>query len=113
MKRIRDAQTIIGALEGGEFAADLSTAITESLAKLKEMAGNRPKAKVKGKGKVKVAFHLTVEQGTVTIETDIVPELPKKPRGSSFYWVTDDGSLSPEHPQQTDMFSGPRGVASA
>lgn len=111
MKRIRDAQTIIGALEGGEFAADLSTAITESLAKLKEMAGNRPKAKVKGK--VKVALHLTVEQGTVTIETDIVPELPKKPRGSSFYWVTDDGSLSPEHPQQTDMFSGPRGVATA
>ncbi|MGY6246234.1 hypothetical protein ACXIUS_01635 [Bosea thiooxidans] len=106
MKKIRDAQTIVGLLEGGEFAADLGNAITDSLAKLKEMAGNRPKAKVKGK--VKVAFHLTVEQGTVTIETDIVPELPKKPRGSSFYWVTDDGSLSPEHPQQTDMFAGPR-----
>ena len=111
MKKIRDAQTIIGLLEGGDFANDLSAAITESLAKLKEMAGNRPKAKVKGK--IKVALHLTVEQGTVTIETDIVPELPKKPRGSSFYWVTDDGSLSPEHPQQTDMFSGPRGVAAA
>lgn len=108
MKRIRDAQTIIGLLEGGDFANDLSTEITDALAKLKEMAGNRPKAKVKGK--LKVMFHMTVEQGTVTIETEILPDLPKKPRGSSFYWVTDDGSLSPEHPQQTDMFSGPRSV---
>ncbi len=111
MKKIRDAQTIIGALEGGEFAADLGAAITDALAKLKEMAGNRPKAKAKGK--INVEFALTVEQGTVTIETDITPKLPKKPRGSSFYWVTDDGSLSPEHPQQTDMFSGPRGVQNA
>lgn len=108
MKKIRDAQAIIGALEGGEFAADLGAAITDALARLKDMAGNRPKATAKGK--IKITLGLTVEQGTVTIDTDIAPDLPKKPRGSSFYWVTDDGSLSPEHPQQTDMFSGPRSV---
>lgn len=106
MKRIRDAQTIIGALEGGEVAAELSTTITDALAKLKEMAGNRPKAKIKGK--VGLKLHFTVEQGTVTVEAEITQDLPKKPRGSSFYWVTDDGSLSTEHPQQTDMFAGPR-----
>lgn len=106
MKRIRDAQTIVGMLEDGEFAGELSTTITDTLAKLKEMAGNRPKSKANGK--VKVAFHLSVEQGAVTISTDIVADLPKKPRGNSFYWVTDDGSLSTEHPQQTDMFAGPR-----
>jgi hypothetical protein len=109
MKLIRDSQTIIGALEGGEVAAELSTAITGALKHLKELCGNRPKAKAKGK--VSLILHLDVEQSTVTVEAEIAQTLPKKPRGSSFYWVTDDGALSTEHPQQTDMFAGPRGVA--
>ena len=49
MKRIRDSQTIIGALEGGEVASSLSTAITDALMKLKEHTGGRPKAKAKGR----------------------------------------------------------------
>lgn len=109
MKRIRDAQTIIGALEAGEVAGELSTAITGALKHLKELCGNRPKAKAKGK--VALILHFDVEQSQVTIEAEIAQTLPKKPRGSSFYWVTDDGELSTEHPQQTDMFSGPRGIA--
>ncbi len=111
MKKIRDATTIIGALEGGEVAAELSTSITGALKHLKELCGNRPKTKAKGK--VSLILHLDVEQNTVTVEAEIAQTLPKKPRGSSFYWVTDEGELSTEHPQQTDMFSGPRGVANA
>ncbi|KFC64008.1 hypothetical protein FG93_05518 [Bosea sp. LC85] len=111
MKRIRDAQTIIGSLEGGEVSAELSTAITGALKHLKELCGNRPKAKAKGK--VALVLHLEVEHNTVTVEAEIAQTLPKKPRGSSFYWVTDEGELSTEHPQQTDMFAGPRGVAAA
>lgn len=111
MKRIRDAQTIIGALENGEVAAELSTTITGALKQLKEMCGNRPKAKAKGT--VTLTLHLDVEQSSVTVEAEISQKLPKKPRGSSFYWVTDEGELSTEHPQQTDMFSGPRDAARA
>jgi hypothetical protein len=110
MKRIRDAQTIIGMLEGGEVAASLGTEITETLAKLKELCGGNPKAKVKGNVTLKI--NLAVEGSTVTIDAEIDSKRPKPVRGSSFYWVMDDGSLSTEHPQQTDMFSGkPRDVS--
>lgn len=106
MKLIRESTTIIGALERGEVAIELSNVLAAALKHLKELCGNRPKAKAKGK--VSLVLHLDVEQQTVSIEAEIKQDLPKKSRGSSFYWVTDDGALSTEHPQQTDMFSGPR-----
>ena len=111
MKRIRDSQTIIGALEGGEAAAELSREITETLAKLKELSGDRPKSKVKGS--VTLKLEIEVENGTAVITADITSKRPKPVRGSSFYWVLDDGSLSTEHPQQTDMFNGPREARAA
>lgn len=106
MKRIRDAQMILGALEGGEAAAELSREITDTLAALKELTGGRPKVKVKGK--VTLTLNLEVEGGTATITADITSKRPRPVRGSSFYWVLDDGSLSTEHPQQINMFGGPR-----
>lgn len=107
MKRIRDAQTIIGMLEGGELAAQLSTDITETLARLKEL-GDVMGRKAKVKGKVTLALDFEMEAGAVTVAAAIETKVPKAPRGTSYYWVTDDGSLSTEHPQQTDMFAGPR-----
>jgi hypothetical protein len=112
MKRIRDAQTIIGMLEGGELASQLSTDITETLAKLKDL-GDIMGRKSKVKGKVTLALEFEVESGKVTVSAGIETKVPKAPRGTSFYWVLDDGSLSTEHPQQTDMFSGPRDTARA
>jgi hypothetical protein len=106
MKKIRDGQTIIGMLEGGQLAASLGTEITETLAKLKELAGDRPKNVVKGSVTLKV--ELKVENGTVEVECHLDSKRPKPARARSFYWVLDDGSLSTEHPQQTDMFNGPR-----
>lgn len=106
MKKIRDAQTIIGMLEGGEVAQALGTEIVETLAKLKELAGDRPKAKTKGSVTLKLDFE--VEKNTVEISVDITSKRPKPVRGTSFYWLTDDGALTTEHPQQTDMFTGPR-----
>ena len=116
MKRIRDAQTIIGALEGGEVAAELSTTITDALAKLKEMAGNRPKAKIKGK--VGLKLHFTVEQGTVTVEAEITQDLPKKPRSAADDGRPPDPPLTPHPPPPTDQVpptiqAGERAGASA
>lgn len=102
MKRIRDSQAIIGSLEGGETAAELSRVITDTLAKLKELGGDRPKAKIKGS--VTLTLKMEVEKGQAVIEAEIASKTPKPLRGSSFFWVLDDGSLSTEHPQQTDMF---------
>jgi hypothetical protein len=106
MQRIRDAQTIIGVLEGGEAAAALSSEITETLSALKDIAGGRAKTKVKGA--VTLTLNIEVEGNSATITADIASKRPKPVRGSSFYWVLDDGSLSTEHPQQINLFSGPR-----
>lgn len=111
MQRIRDAQTIIGTLEGGELAHELSTQITGALAQLKEQAGNRPKNKVKGK--VVLTLDIEVEAGAATITGNIEAKVPKPARGSSFFWVLDDGALSTEHPQQMNFFAGPRAAETA
>lgn len=108
MKRIRDAQTIIGALEMGAVSDALSSEITKTLQALKELSGDRPKNKMKGS--VTLKLNIVVENGNATIEADIASKTPKPVRGASYFWVLDDGSLSTEHPQQTNMFSGPRSV---
>ena len=110
MKKIRDAQTIIGMLEGGETAAALGTNITETLQKLNALA-TTPKKTVKGFVTLKLSFE--VQNGTVSVDADIESKTPKEARKSSFYWVTEDGSLSTEHPQQQDMFAGPREARAA
>ena len=110
MRLIRDGQTIVGMLEGGAVAAELGKEITDTLAALKEHCGGRPKAKAKGV--VTLTFQLEVEGSSANITADIAAKRPKPVRGSSFYWVMDDGALSTEHPQQIDMgFSGPRVAA--
>lgn len=111
MKKIRDAQTIIGALEDGEAVAALSKELVDTLADLKAQCANRPKAKAKGK--VTLTLSLEVEGNTANITADVTSKRPKPVRGSSFFWVLDDGALSTEHPQQMNMFGGPREAGAA
>lgn len=106
MQRIRDQQVIIGSLEGGQYSADLSGTITGAVAEAKALA-TTPKKTVKAK--VTATFDIEVEYGGLTsITGDIAVKLPKKPRQSTVFWATDDGSLSTEHPMQQDMFAPPR-----
>jgi len=107
-QRIRDAQTIIGSLEGGQLAAELSTEITETLAELKEHVADRPKAKAKGSVTLKIDFE--VENGTALVSGEISSKRPKKPRDRDFFFLTDDGALSNEHPRQQNMFDPPHAV---
>lgn len=104
--RIRDAQTIIGLLDKGELNAELSREIVDLLALLKTRTEGRKKAKAKGTITLKLEF--VVEDGTVIVSPDITVKKPKEPRGDSYFWVRDDGALSTQHPQQEDMFAGPR-----
>jgi hypothetical protein len=103
MPVIRDANTLIGFLDRGEIVRDTMKATAELVLVLKEysdMLG--PKAKVKGK--VKLEIDLECQNGMMSIFGDVTIKAPKKPRGSTTFWVTEDGELSTEHPQQHDMF---------
>jgi hypothetical protein len=99
MKRIRDATQIIGLLEDGDLASDLSNEIQHVLDKLRDAAG--PKRAAKGSVTLKLNFE--VEGVSTTIDADIASKTPKAKRSSSFFFVTDDG-LSTEHPKQVQMF---------
>jgi hypothetical protein len=99
VKRIRDATQIIGMLENGDLANDLSNEISHVLEKLRDAAG--PKGKAKGSVSLKLTF--AVEGVSTEIDADIASKVPKLTRARSFFFVTDDG-LSTEHPKQMQMF---------
>lgn len=105
-RRIRDGATIIGLLEGGELVQDIGRETTALVAELTEVAGDRPKSKAKGSVTITLSFE--VEEGMVTINATLAVKKPKRPRATSVFWGLHDGSLSTEHPKQTDLFAGPR-----
>jgi len=106
MKIIPNSQALIGMLEGGELNVDLTQKLDETLAELGTLSDDNPKVAHKGSLTLKLDF--SVANGMVTINADIATKTPKRTRRSTAYWITDSGKLSTEHPQQHDMFSGPR-----
>jgi hypothetical protein len=109
VKEVRDGQGMLAMLERGDLVAAFGDKMTETMATLKELTHDRPKAKAKATVTLKV--ELTSEQGAVSIIGEIVAKTPKVPRGSSFFWIGPNGGLTTEHPQQQDMFAGPREVS--
>jgi len=104
--QIREASILLGALEGGELNRSLSAELSTVLKELHAMSTEDLKKTFKGEVDLKIS--LSAENGTVQISADIKSKLPKRPRARTFYWITEEGNLSTEHPQQTDMFKGPR-----
>jgi len=104
--QIREASILLGALEGGELNRSLSHELSTVLRELHTMSTEDVKKTFKGEVDLKIM--LTAENGAVTISSEIKSKTPKRPRARTFYWITEEGSLSTEHPQQTDMFTGPR-----
>ena len=109
MKVLRQATDIIARVERGDLNHDLTNEIEHVLKELADRAP--PKGKIKGQ--VKLTLNFTVDGSSVEFEAGIESKLPKKARRSEMYFVTQDGALSLEHPQQTDIFDGPREVRSA
>jgi hypothetical protein len=106
--KIRDATQIIGMLERGDLAADLSAQLAEVIDACREAAG--PKATAKGSLTLKL--DVEVEGVSITLSGDIVTKLPKLKRGSTFMFLTADGALSTEHPNQASLFGDLKEVRS-
>lgn len=109
MQLIRDAQSLLGMLESGDLNSEMTGTLQAVLEKLLDLSNERPN--VTYKGEVALTLKLAVKNGMVEINAEIPPpKLPKLPRKSSMYWVVEGGRLSTEHPQQHDMFPGPREI---
>lgn len=104
-----DSQTLLGVLDTGQTRLQLTNELQETLAAMQECNGDRLKSKAKGS--VSLKLNITLENGRVLIEADVSSKRPKQPNGATMYFLTEDNLLSTQHPQQTDMFNGPREVA--
>ena len=106
-KRLKQASEIIGVIERGDLNHDLTNEIEKVLKALQEQAP--PKGKIKGSVSLKLGF--TVSANSVELDSVIDSKVPKRPRQTSLYFLTQDAELSTEHPQQEAMeFSEPRVV---
>lgn len=101
--QIRECTQIIGMIERGDAAHDLTVEIEKVLLALQDAAGPKTAAK----GSVTLALKFEVVGQNLTIEADITSKTPKKKRAQSMYFLTKDAKISTEHPQQINMF-GPR-----
>lgn len=106
MKLIQNGQALIGMLESGELNERLTETCDATFSDLLDMSNENPK--VKFKGEISLKLKLEVANGMITINADVASKTPKRAYRSSAYWITEGGKLSTEHPQQHDMFSGPR-----
>jgi hypothetical protein len=109
MKIIRQCTEIIGVIERGDAAHDLTLEIEKVVKACQDAAG--PKTKAKGQVILKLDFE--VEDRFIEIKADISSKVPKLKRGSTAYFLTQDGQITTEHPSQKDMFDGPRDTARA
>ncbi|GAN49212.1 hypothetical protein ME121_3237 [Methylobacterium sp. ME121] len=92
---------ILGALERGDLSKDLAQSIRNVLQALVDADG--------GKGGVTLKLKITAKGEMVSFKADIVEQLPPKERRTSTFFVTGDGRLSLQHPDQVEMFrSGDR-----
>ncbi len=101
--KIRDATQVLGMLERGDFAAEVTEKLQAVIDACRDAAG--PKTTAKGSLGIKIAVEVQGVQITLTGEVE--GKVPKVKRGSSIYFLAPDGSISTEHPQQMDMFPKP------
>lgn len=91
---------IIGALERGELSKDFSAAVREVLQALVDMDG--------GAGSITLKLKFNAKADMVSVKASLATVLPPKERRTSNFFVTGDGRLSLQHPNQIDIFESRR-----
>lgn len=109
MKIIRDAKTLFGMLESGKLNEELSQTLLETQRGLQELTDAQPTKQFAAT--VKLELKLTAKGDMLQFDAKIPPvKMPDLPRRSSVFFMTDDGNISTEHPQQMDLVGGPREI---
>lgn len=96
---LTQATEILGHLQRGDVAAMASAEIRDTIKSLQDAAG--PKRKVKGSVTIKLNFE--VQGQSIAIDPEITSKRPRIEHGKSMYFITGDGGISTEHPQQLGM----------
>ena len=97
---IKDGVTVLGLLERGNVTVDLTNELEIVLKHLGEIAAQRGKSK----GSLTLKLSIGIENGAVHVDADFSTKLPKMPRPSTLFFLTANGGLSLDHPNQISMF---------
>ncbi|WP_428413070.1 hypothetical protein [Pararhizobium sp.] len=103
-KTLRSFAQMLGLLSRGEFAVKLDEAMSEAIDALEIMPDDV------GKAEINVKVVLRYELGRIDIDPKFTVKLPETNRFMKTPFWAHDGALSLEHPNQIDMFAGPRKV---
>lgn len=94
---LQTTDEILGHLERGDLAKDFAAAVREVCTALTEVEA--------GKGQVSLKLNFSTKGEMVSIKADLSTSLPKRERKTSSAFITADGKLSLQHPNQIEMFS--------
>lgn len=99
---LRSFCTMLGLLSRGELAKKLD----EEMKTMLEVLDAMPNAT--GKGKITVEIEFIAELGRIDLKANFKTKLPETNRFQKTpFWMI-EGALSSQHPNQIDMFAGPR-----
>jgi hypothetical protein len=96
--KLKTTDEIMGALERGELSKDFADAVRKCCEALI--------AAEEGKASVTLKISFSAKQEVCSIKSNVTTSLPEKKRRSTTLFLTDDGHLSQEHPDQIGMFDG-------
>lgn len=91
----RQFTDVLGDLAGGEISSELTAALAEVVAAVREtrkVGSLALNIKVRPNG-----------EDTVMVTADIKPKVPEPARGDTLFFTTTDGSLRRDDPQQRDL----------
>ena len=99
-------------LRDGQFNADSEETLLEFASKL-EAAGQDLNAKVKGKITLAIEVEYDPSRDFNVITPSLTVKLPAAKHGQTVAWFTSDGKLSPNKPNQGNLFGHIREVTAA
>lgn len=99
---IRKVTDVIGMLAKGKFAECIDGHLEEALRTLGDLPAE------KGRATITITLDLAYEGGRLDVKPSVKSKLPEEGFRSTPFWATGDNHLSVEHPNQADMFAGPR-----
>ncbi|MBO9457941.1 MULTISPECIES: hypothetical protein [Stappiaceae] len=101
-RTIRNLGELIGLLNRGRFVEKCNEELERVMMALEDLPEQ--------KGKAKITLEITIarQQELVNITPVVKAKLPESGTFSATPFWESDGALSVEHPNQRDMFAGPR-----
>jgi hypothetical protein len=104
-RTIRSFVEMLGLLSRGRFAERLDEELTEAIQHLEALPEE------KGSATITVEVTLNFQSGRLDIRPKVKAKLPEAKAFTDTPFWTHEGGLSVQHPNQIDMFGGPRDAA--